>query len=171
MGTRADFYIGKGKNAKWVGSVAYNGYPSVIKPSHREKKYDKDLGKVFDTQKLDEWVGSHLFESKTEKEFLDRLDLLFKNRNDFTTPDMGWPWPWPNSSVTDYTYHFVDGKVYVSEYGRGWIDTSKYIDDLKKLDSLDFNQEEIQEYPDMSSVENFVKPGDPRSGCFVVNIG
>jgi hypothetical protein len=27
MGTRADFYIGKGKDSTWVGSVSHDGYP------------------------------------------------------------------------------------------------------------------------------------------------
>ena len=30
MGTRADFYIGKGKESKWVGSCALDGYPSGV---------------------------------------------------------------------------------------------------------------------------------------------
>jgi hypothetical protein len=28
MGTRADFYIGRGESAEWVGSVAWDGQPS-----------------------------------------------------------------------------------------------------------------------------------------------
>jgi hypothetical protein len=28
MGTRADFYVGRGKDAEWLGSVAFDGYPS-----------------------------------------------------------------------------------------------------------------------------------------------
>lgn len=27
MGTRADFYVGRGKDAEWIGSVAFDGYP------------------------------------------------------------------------------------------------------------------------------------------------
>ena len=30
MGTRADFYIGKGTDAEWLGSIAWNGYPDGI---------------------------------------------------------------------------------------------------------------------------------------------
>jgi len=26
MGTRADFYVGMGKDAEWLGSVAWDGY-------------------------------------------------------------------------------------------------------------------------------------------------
>jgi len=28
MGTRADFYVGRGETAEWVGSVAWDGYPN-----------------------------------------------------------------------------------------------------------------------------------------------
>ena len=27
MGTRADFYVGRGDAAEWIGSIAYDGYP------------------------------------------------------------------------------------------------------------------------------------------------
>ena len=30
MGTRADLYIGRGTDAEWIGSVAWDGYPSGL---------------------------------------------------------------------------------------------------------------------------------------------
>jgi hypothetical protein len=30
MGTRADFYVGKGKKSEWIGSIAWDGYPQGI---------------------------------------------------------------------------------------------------------------------------------------------
>ena len=30
MGTRADFYIGRGATAEWIGSIAWDGYPDGI---------------------------------------------------------------------------------------------------------------------------------------------
>ena len=30
MGTRADFYIGKGKDSRWVGSVSHDGYANGV---------------------------------------------------------------------------------------------------------------------------------------------
>jgi hypothetical protein len=30
MGTRADFYIGRGTEAEWLGSVAWDGYPGGV---------------------------------------------------------------------------------------------------------------------------------------------
>jgi hypothetical protein len=83
MGTRADFYIGTGKNAEWLGSVAWDGY---------------------------EWQeSSTLIESKTEEEFRAAVTEISKERDDWTSPEDGWPWPWNTSSITDYAYYFQDG--------------------------------------------------------------
>ncbi len=30
MGTRADFYVGRGETAEWLGSIGWDGYPSGI---------------------------------------------------------------------------------------------------------------------------------------------
>lgn len=30
MGTRADFYVGRGEQAQWLGSIGWNGYPEGI---------------------------------------------------------------------------------------------------------------------------------------------
>jgi hypothetical protein len=30
MGTRADFYVGRGASAEWIGSMARDGYPDTI---------------------------------------------------------------------------------------------------------------------------------------------
>ena len=30
MGTRADFYVGKGKDSEWLGSIAWDWYPDGI---------------------------------------------------------------------------------------------------------------------------------------------
>jgi hypothetical protein len=32
MGTRADFYVGRGESAEWLGSIAWDGYPDGIDP-------------------------------------------------------------------------------------------------------------------------------------------
>jgi len=92
MGTRADFYIGKGKEAKWIGSIAYDG--------HRER------------------IDDDVLKAKTENEFLDSVKKFFKGRNDVTLPEDGWPWPWDDSSTTDCSYWFFDGCVYEEDDGR-----------------------------------------------------
>jgi hypothetical protein len=93
MGTRADFYIGEGKDAEWLGSVAYDGYKWAEQPDCR------------------------LMTAKTEDEFQVALLEVSKERGDWTSPDMGWPWPWDNSFTTDFTYSFHDGKTNVYNWG------------------------------------------------------
>ena len=96
MGTRADFYVGKGSDAEWIGSIAWDGYPEGIAP--------------------------RIFTAKTEKTYRKRVEAFFENdRNDVTRPKDGWPWPWEDSCTTDYAYTFHKGKVYVSSFGARYI--------------------------------------------------
>lgn len=99
MGTRADFYIGRGETAKWLGSIAWDGYPDGISDEIRN--------------------------AKTEEEFRDGLVKFFSEREDVTLPAMGWPWPWDDSRTTDYAYAFDGGKVYASCFGHSWFDADK----------------------------------------------
>lgn len=87
MGTRADFYIGTGENAEWLGSVAWDGY---------EWYEDK---------------GCPLMKATNEEEYRAALKKIAKDRDDWTNPDQGWPWPWKDSGTTDYVYYFDSGKV------------------------------------------------------------
>lgn len=88
MGTRADFYVGKGPNAEWLGSVAWDGY---------------------------EWAEDDapnpLRTAKTEEEFRAAVEDILTIREDSTRPEMGWPWPWDTSETTDYAYYFHEGVV------------------------------------------------------------
>ena len=94
MGTRADFYIGRGEQAEWLGSIGWDGYPDGI---------DKEL-----------------FEAATEAEFRERLAKFAASRDDWTKPEQGWPWPWNDSQMTDYAYAFDQGKVHA--FNSGWFD-------------------------------------------------
>lgn len=87
MGTRADFYVGTGDKAEWLGSIAWDGY---------------------------EWAEDEscdLAKAETEQGFREAVAQILSGREDATTPDMGWPWPWNDSGTTDYAYFFVDGKT------------------------------------------------------------
>ena len=86
MGTRADFYVGKGRDAEWIGSIAYDGYRTGI----------------------DEAV----LKATTENEFRSAVARFFESRDDATTPDQGWPWPWETSEITDCSYWFFDCQVW-----------------------------------------------------------
>ena len=85
MGTRADFWIGIGSTAEWIGSISFDGNP--------------------------DGVPSPLFDAKTEAQFRRLaarvLDGCEKERAPFTRPTEGWPWPWEDSRTTDYAYAWV----------------------------------------------------------------
>lgn len=91
MGTRADFYVGRGKDAEWLGSIAWDGYPNALN--------------CVDAQNLEEF-----------KLFVSALGV----REDFTWPKDGWPWPWKTSAGTDYAYAWDEG-VHICAYGCGWM--------------------------------------------------
>lgn len=85
MGTRADFYVGCGPKAEWIGSVAWDGC---------------------------EWADDPecpIMTAKTADEFRARVLAMFDDRDDVTLPKDGWPWPWETSAGTDYAYYF-DGE-------------------------------------------------------------
>jgi len=94
MGTRADFYIKEAKESEltWLGSIAWDGYPSGI--------------------------DAAVLKSKDKKSFIKNLTKFLAPREDHTHPEMGWPWE--DSSTTDYAYCFHDGKVYANCFGSGW---------------------------------------------------
>jgi hypothetical protein len=96
MGTRADFYVGRGEKAEWIGSIAYDGDPKGI---------PKPLLKV-----------------TSEADFRRGVYHFLLSRDDKTLPEQGWPWPWETSSTTDYAYAFDESIVHASNYGGAWFD-------------------------------------------------
>lgn len=97
MGTRADFYVGRGKDAEWLGSIAWDG--------HEDSTFDKDGPPVA---------------PENEKAWRDGVAGFLAKREDGTTPARGWPWPWEDSNTTDFAYAFDGGKVYGTCFGHGW---------------------------------------------------
>ena len=96
MGTRADFYVGRGKNAEWIGSFAFDGYP--------------------------DGNAKEVIKETDERGFRESVASLLKSLDHSTTVEEGWPWPWENSRTTDYAYAFDNGKVYASCFGHPWFD-------------------------------------------------
>ncbi len=92
MGTRADFYVGKGKDAEWIGSIAWDGYPDGI--------------------------VEQVLKATTEQSFRDAVLAFLAARRDATLPAQGWPWPWEDSHTTDYAYCFDEGAVLTFNWGR-----------------------------------------------------
>lgn len=93
MGTRADFYIGRGPKAEWIGSIAYDGYPDGLEPE--------------------------LLRATNAKTFRKHVTVRLKE-DDGTTPDMGWPWPWDDSHTSDYAYAYDKGHVWVTTSDDTW---------------------------------------------------
>ncbi len=159
MGTRADFYIGRGKDAEWLGSIAWDGNPGSITLNSDEKEQSWPGGP--DHFKRAEWPkGQHLFDAKTEAEFKERLSRFFERRDDVTLPEKGWPWPWNDSRTTDYSYAFDDYKVFGSCFGHEWFDPFNESYDADAIET------EKCVFPNMEYLKN-VTLGQ-RSGVIVV---
>ncbi len=91
MGTRADFYISRGDDAVWIGSIAWDGYPDGIPKALLEA---------------------------TDREVYRRIvNEFLQDRDDATFPEDGWPWPWDDSQLTDFAYAFEKDAVYCSCFG------------------------------------------------------
>lgn len=98
MGTRADFYAGRGAAAEWLGSIAWDGSPGE--------------------------VGKQLpFQIAAESDWRASVAIFLAGREDGTMPEDGWPWPWNDSGLTDYVYAFDDGRVWA--FGEVWFDPTQ----------------------------------------------
>lgn len=119
MGTRADFYVGRGKKAKYLGSIAWDGY------SFHEKFLAGKKESIMD--------------SKDEVEFQSNVEKMIKNRDDGTLAKDGFPFPWNDSRTTDYAYCFDKGKVWVylfgSLNGKG---KQRSFPDMRKMHNVQF---------------------------------
>ena len=143
MGTRADFYVGKGPEAEWLGSIAWDGYPSGI--------------------------AKTVFTSKTEKTYRKRVEAFFRDdRTDVSRPADGWPWPWEDSATTDFAYTFHKGKVYVSCFGNRYLPFKTFERvNLSETLGAKWEKEKKEDFPNMEDKQKttFGK----RSGLTVVD--
>ena len=143
MGTRADFYIGRGKDAVYLGSTAWEGYPDGIVKTISKGRYEC---------KTEEFPqGQHLFDSKTEEEFKERLDQYFEKRTDVSLPHRdGWPWPWDTSHTTDYSYAFDDGQVFCCSFGHCWFTPAEYFKYIKEVNRRqELSEDELEGLPEL----------------------
>lgn len=142
MGTRADFYVGRGEDAEWLGSIAWDGYPDGIDRAitHAESEGDYRLA----------------------------LAAFAKTRDDWTAPERGWPWPWQTSHTTDFAYAFDGGKVFASCFGGQWRG-DPLEDDFEGEEDERRAQagEPVPVFPDMAGRRN-VAWGE-RSGLIVIS--
>ncbi len=139
MGTRADFYVGNGKEAEWLGSIAWDGYPQ-----------NDDLAEILGAQ--------------TELDYRQLVKSVLGARDDATFPENGWPWPWEDSGTTDFSYHFVENKIRVCCFGRGMIPVAEALGGNIEYDKL-----EEWAFPDMTERKKVAPPGSKRSGLITVS--
>jgi|SRR6185312_7551197 len=106
MGTRADFYVGRGKDARWLGSIAFDGYP---------------VGTTANDAMRPIWKCT------TARDYRSAVAEFLRRRDDATLPSQGWPWPWEDSGTSDYAYAYDRGAVYFSCFGHGWHNVVEYL--------------------------------------------
>jgi hypothetical protein len=105
MGTRADFYMGRGPDAEWLGSIAWDGNPGGLTGD--------DVATV-------EPGENELLTTRSAVRYRELVQEFLLNRDDATFPEQGWPWPWVDSGTTDYAYSFALRKVWGCSFGGPW---------------------------------------------------
>ena len=93
MGTNADFYVGRGRSAQFLGGISMDGYPSAIS--------DDILG------------------ATTEEKYRKAVKTFLSSRTDLTS-SLSIKL---SKSFTDYIYAFDDGEVYSFDSRRWWLAT------------------------------------------------
>ncbi|VBB05584.1 Hypothetical protein LUCI_0794 [Lucifera butyrica] len=92
MSTKADFFVGTGRDAKYLGSIRWDGYPEGIDPK--------------------------ILRSRTQKGFEKNVKKFLANREDGTLTNQGESWTWEESiQIIDYAYCFVNNQVMASYFG------------------------------------------------------
>jgi hypothetical protein len=113
MGTRADFYLGKGSDAEWLGSIGWDGYPAGI--------------------------PENILQAPDDAAFRAAVAEFLSDREDGTKPEDGWPWPWNTSATTDYSYWHANGVTLASCFGHSaWPATQERGDDDEGGESFAF---------------------------------
>lgn len=125
MGTRADFYAGKGKDAEWLGSIAWDG---------------SDISRGIDR-------------AKDEKAFRRAVKRFLKSRDDATFTEQGWPWPWNDSGTTDCSYWFFGDRVW-HEIDKRYVPRDAAVPADEADERKWLKQFERIDFPDMSARKN-----------------
>jgi hypothetical protein len=141
MGTRADFYAGKGKDAEWLGSIAWDGQE----------------------------ISGYIRAAKTEKNFRKAVEVFLASRDDATLPAQGWPWPWNDSGLTDCSYWFFDGQCWEAHGSfpdDRYVPAKAVLPEDEDEQEAFIKKHERIEFPDMSARKNVTL--GPRSGVIVM---
>lgn len=159
MGTRNDFYIGRDpETMEWLGSQAYDGYPSGVFEDTGKEGYITPAF-VVDEDTWRQEVNHYLSKSGSN-----------------TWPEEGWPWPWNDSNTTDYAYTYDDGQIFVSRFGSAWFPLDEEEEANERMETLyeemkgnydayqEAKKERLAEYtpsrfPDMTNIKNVRRDG------------
>jgi hypothetical protein len=160
MGTRADFYSGKGKTAEWLGSIAWDG--------------NRD------------GICQQILNCTSDAAFRHAVASFLASRDDGTTPDQGWPWPWEDSGMSDCHYWFFDGRCWegrgeCKRYGEVYVPADEPEPDWSLIEKADQDHADAVEaalydawlggrdrieFPDMSVKKNVTFGA--RSGLMII---
>jgi len=148
MGTRADFYVGRGETAEWIGSIGYDGYP--------EDQYKNG-------------VSMGILAARNEVSFRKRVQKYLA-QHDGIFVNEGWPWPWEDSGTSDYAYAWDGWMVWRSSFGHAWMPATsmphKSASDEEKNDfDMKFGGNK-QIFPNMKSIQNIAR--GPKSGVITI---
>ena len=124
MGSRADFYAGRGNEAEWLGSLAMDGSPDGI--------------------------PNAVFVATTVESYRTAVFAVLEACDSASLPKHGCPWPWDDSRLTDFAYAFDNGEVYVSFFGSEWQVALAVVN----LDPDEWPQEETAVFPNMEDRQN-----------------
>jgi len=144
MGTRVDFYVGRGENAEWLGSYGYDGYPEGV--------FGDDPSVLSGQATEVEWRAwvAH---------FIEEREGIKPNT---------WPWPWETSATTDYAYAWDNHNIYGSNFGHPWFGLHRDLPDLGQLDDEEHDRGPRPVWPDMAHRMK-VELG-PASGVMVLSV-
>lgn len=93
MGTRCDFYAGRGLEATYLGSIGHDAFPDAM---------------------------ALRFAGVTDRAAFDeRLRAVFAEFGEIPARN-GWPWPWRSSDTTDVVVAFDAGRCWVSHPSGCW---------------------------------------------------
>jgi hypothetical protein len=114
MSTTADFYDGRGRHARWLGSLQHDADPAGVlaAPPGRLALAATDPAFFADA--------------------VEDLLLVWEEHTgigDAFPPADGWPWTWSDSAMTDWVYAFDDSHVW-ARGDQGWVALDPHAPDL-----------------------------------------
>jgi hypothetical protein len=119
MSSKADFYIKRGNELEWQGSIMWGGNERSIPTS--------------------------ITQSCSELEFTMALTYFLDGKKDAVRPPTRWPWHWHSSKMTDYAYIMIPekGAVYISNFNSPTYTIYQFRDFQKRNKSAKINGKSI----------------------------